>query len=639
DTLTWTKMMSLSLGLNMTREMLRTRLVTELGEPGKQIAHRLVPPYPEDAPFIIQELPPPADEVTEAHRERGEAFGEAFVPQFGLPAPGIGSNSWVVAGSRTASGKPILANDTHLGLGLPSAWYEIGLHGGRFDVVGFSFPSMPAVVTGHNGRIAWGITSLATDVQDLFLEKLDDPEQPKRYQFMDEWRDLEIIHETIEVKGGEPVSFDLQVTHHGPIINAAFDNIADEPPMAMSWTALGGVPLMQAFIGVDLARDWQDFRQALSFFDAPSLSFTYADVDGNIGYQAVGKHPLRSVGHDGTVPVPGWSGEYEWQGFIPFDEMPREFNPERGYVVTANNKVVSDDYPYHLAYDWAGPERARRITDLVSAAEGIDLEGMGKIQGDSYSVQAEDLRPYLLAAAADDLNDLETRARAEVENWDLVYETDRVGGAVYFVWQWFLFRNIMGDELGEELTDEMVIRSFAEKNVLADLMAWSENPWFDDTATPEVETRDDMVRRSLTGAVAWLVERYGEDPAAWQWGRLHTMTFAHQPLGQAGIGPVDRIFNSTTFPARGGPSTVNAALASLARPFVMVVGPSQRFLADLSDLNRSLSVNSTGQCAHTFHAHREDQIALWANVEFHPVLFDPQQVEAEAEAVLTINPQ
>jgi penicillin amidase len=635
DTLSWTKVMSMAISLNMTREMQRTNLRTRLGdELGADAARRLLAAYPESAPVVVPGWMGGGGGEEQARREPPPGFLELFAPALSPEQPLWGSNAWVVHGSRTETGKPLLANDTHLGLGMPSVWYENGLHGGRFDVAGFSFPGLPAVVIGHNGRIAWGIASTATDVQDLFVEKLDDPENPRRYEFMGEWRDLEIRHESIAVKGQEPVALDVLHTHHGPIVNGVFDWIEDEPPMALAWTAFGEVVLLRSLLDLDLAGDWQGFRDALSQWHAPGLSFVYADVAGNVGYQATGRHPVRAAGHDGSVPAPGWSGEHEWQGYVTFDELPRAFNPAAGYVVTANNKTVGEDYPYVLGVDWADPNRARRIDALLAADDEVSREDMGRFQADTYSLLAEELRPYLLAVEGQ--GELEARARAAVEEWDLRYEPDRVGAAVFHVWQWALLRNVTRDELGEEKLNEDLGVALQQHSAIDEMMAREDNPWFDDRSTPEVESRDDMVRRSLADAVAWLSERYGADPAAWRWGDLHGLTLVHQPLGQSGIAPLERIFNSDAMGGRGGPFTVFATTPSVARPFAVIAGSSQRWIADLADLGRSLAVNSTGQCAHAFHAHREDQVPLWYEVEYRPLRFSRESFEAEG--TLTLRP-
>jgi penicillin amidase len=630
DTLAWGKVMSFDLGSNYEFELLRARMIAELGQ---EAAQQLLPPYAEGAPVII----PP--ETRSYAWLRDARFGglDALAAVLGERGPTSGSNNWVIHGSRTATGMPILADDTHLGLNMPSIWYENGLHGGRFDSVGFSFPGVPLIIIGHNSRIAWGVTNLGPDVQDLYIEKLNDTNHPTQYEFKGEWQDLQAARETIKVKDQEPVTLDVMITRHGPIMNDVIGDLDGAEPVALRWTALDASNLFRSVLLLNLATNWDEFREALSYWDVPSQNFVYADVDGNIGYQSPGKIPIRAPGHQGLVPVPGWTGEYEWQGFISFDELPNVFNPPTGFVATANNKVVPDDYAYHLAYEWAAPYRAERITDLLTADGNITQEEIRDIQAQTYSLPAEALRPYLLDIEPE--NDLQTRALAQLEAWDLYNETDRTGPSIYQAWYWFLVQDTLADELGDDLMHEYLGYSSTHVPMMEDLLGQADSPWFDDITTSQIETRDDILRRSLAHAVAWLSEHHGDAPEQWEWGKLHTMTFVHQPLGQSGIGLLESLFNSKPIPARGDNFTVDAASFGFNDPFAMVHGSSQRFVADLSDLDRSRMVQTTGQCAHLFHPHREDFIPLWQDVESHPMLFSRGAVEANADATLTLVPQ
>jgi penicillin G amidase len=630
DTLAWGKVMAQTLSGNYKAELLRARLIAGLGA---EAAGQLMPAYPEDGPFIV----PP------------EAGGYAWLRGKDIPSPladlglGIGqshvdwgSNNWVIHGSRTETGMPLLANDMHLGLDMPAIWYEIGLHGGRFDSVGYSFPAVPMIIVGHNTRVAWAVTNLPADVQDLYIERLDDPENPTRYEFQGEWHDLEIVHEVLEVKDAEPVPLEVWITGHGPIINDVVGGLEGGEPLALRWTALDGTRLFRAVLSLNVASNWDEFREALRYWDVPSQNFMYADVEGNIGYQSPGLIPMRVPGHLGSVPVPGWTGEYEWQGYIPFEELPRAFNPPAGYLVSANNKVVSDEYPYHLTSDWSAPYRARRITDLLAADNQVTLEDIRTIHGQTYSLPAEALRAYLLEAEAG--SDLASQALDLVREWDVYLECDCPGAAVYEVWYWFLVQNTFGDELGEDLMDVYLGASNNHTQLLIELLADGGSPWFDDIGTGGVEAWDNIVAQSLEDAVGWLSEHHGQDPQGWEWGQLHTKTFVHQPLGQSGIGLLEDLFNSDTFPAPGDNFTVNAASFSYRDPFTMDEGVSQRYVADPSDWDNSRSTHTTGQSGQIFHKHREDFIPLWRNVEYHPMLFSREAVQSAAEATLTLTP-
>ncbi|HYN19424.1 MAG TPA: penicillin acylase family protein [Thermoanaerobaculia bacterium] len=635
DSLTWSKLMSLNLSLNHGFEILRAHLIAKLGEP---VAQRLMSPYPASAPVIV---PPGVQAYTSFAVQRESRAGLAALPGLGLVSgagtPAWGSNGWAVAGSRTASGRPLLANDTHLGLQMPSVWYQVGLHGGGFDVVGFSFPGMPLVVMGHNRRIAWGITNLCADVQDLYIEKLDDPAHPRRYQFQNGWRDLVLRREEIAVKGKPNLAIEVRETHHGPIVNDAIPELKGSPPMALRWPALAGARLLDALSAVNLAADWPSFHRALAAWDAPSVNLVYADVDGHIGYQSTGRIPIRPAGHQGLVPVPGWDGRSEWQGFIPYEEMPSLLDPPSGFIVTANNKVVGDDYPHFLAYDMADPYRAQRITNLLAAGRRFTREGLRVIQAETLGLPAKALRPALLAVSP--AGERERKALDQVRGWDLRYEPESVGASIYEAWYWHLLGDVLGDELGPDVLKEYRIVGMSQVPSIVDLLARPDDPLFDDRRTPAVERRDDILRRSLTQAVAWLAERYGDDPAGWTYGRVHSVTFVHSPLGASGIAPLERLFNSATYPARGTAFTVNAAASDATKPFAVSFGTSQRMIVDLGDLEGSTWVNSTGQDAQLFRRHREDQIPKWVAVESYPMTFGEAAVKSKPEARLTLVPR
>ncbi len=366
DSLTWGNLLSMWLAGNYRLEFLRARLIAEIGEQKTQV---LLPAYDPNKPLII----PDETKGYSSMRNVGFTTLDAMDELLGNSAANWGSNNWVVAGSRTASGKPLMAGDAHMNLTMPSIWYMNGLHGGRFDSVGFTLPGVPSVVIGHNQRIAWSVTNLNPDVQDLYLEKLDDRKNPTKYEYQGQWRDLEVIHEMIEVKGQDPVPLDIYLTNHGPIINNVIPDMTEAEPMAFKWATLGQGDLFQSLLKLNAAQNWDQFRESLRDWRMPSQNFVYADVDGNIGYQMTGEVPIRTPKHTGMVPVPGWTGEYEWQGFIPYDELPYTYNPPQGFIATANNKIVGDDYPYRITEEWDPGYRAERIVDLLSKNDHVDI--------------------------------------------------------------------------------------------------------------------------------------------------------------------------------------------------------------------------------------------------------------------------
>ncbi len=598
---------SLAMSLNAFYEITRVRLAEKLGERSRE----LIPPYPADGPTTLGSASPGFEPST-ALRD----LPTLLLAMRGLPG---GSNSWVVHGSRTATGKPLLANDTHLGLSLPSIWYENGLYGGRYAVEGFSFPGAPFVAVGHNGKVAWGVTNMCADVQDLYFEKLDDPAKPTTYEYLGAAVPLEVRTEEIAVKGEPNVTLTIRSTRHGPIVNEALFGGKKVAPISLRWAAREGGTLFNALSALDRAPDSARLREALRSWDSPSLNFVYADVEGNIGYQATGRIPIRAEGHSGSQPAQGWLGQSEWRGFIPFDELPAEQNPRAGFIVSANNKVTGDAYPHFIAADWGDPFRSQRITELLTANAHVSMEDLRAIQADDFSLPAKSLLPFLRQVKPE--TELEKKALAQLDGWDLRFPPSTTAGTVYYLWYTNLLDEIIGDELGDELLTDFRSVAMTQTPMFIKMMERGESDWFDDVRTPERETRDQISARAFKKGVAWLEKNWGADPTAWRWGRLHTMTFVHQPLGASGLRPLELLFNSRTVESSGEPYSVNATFHDPGTSFAVASGPSQRFLADLSNLEHSRSSTPIGQSGLLFHPNREDQVDLWRRIDHHPMLF------------------
>jgi penicillin amidase len=646
DMLAWANLLAFHEDLNFKYELWLARFIAELGETR---ARQLLPTYADGAPLIIPPktsgqagdtslvIPPGVGNYAWLQATRAEAPVGVAGWASGLSG-GLNSNNWSISGSRTKSGKPILANDPHLPLALPFSLYENDLHGGRFNTAGFTFPGIPLVLFGHNQRIAWGITNTSADVEDAYIEKLDDAQNPTQYEFMGAWRKLEIIPETILVKGAEPVHFNVLRTRHGPIMN---DTLRDgnwvEPlvapagqPIAMHWNLYEGSTNLTGLVALNLAANWDEFRAAVQHWDSISENFAYADVDGNIGYQMAGKIPIRAPGHQGTVPAPGWTDQYDWRGFIPFDQLPSMLNPQQGFVATANNRIVSDDYPYWLSNLWDVGYRAKRLNDLLSANSSATIEDMQRIQADSYSPPAEILRPYL--AVVQPQNEVQAKALAAVNAWDLKCTTAAVGPSIYEAWFRFLLQDTIRDTYGDARADNMDDLTINKQTLMMiKAMADPNSPWFQGAN----RSRDDLVRRSFGEAVHSLSANYGSDPSGWEWGRLHTVTFTHIPFGLSGIAPLERFFNGQTIPVPGCSMSINLAGSWSAWPAVDF-GVSMRSIMDLGDWDRSVAVVAPGESGLPFAPHREDQALLWKDVRYHPMLFSRKAVEQNAEDTLTL---
>lgn len=634
DSLVWGKVMAWDLGGNWESELLRARLVGRLSE---EAASQLMPAYPEDMPLIVS---PEVQSYRGLNLDQLQArlrSLDAIVPR----DPSFGSNNWVIDGSLSATGMPLLANDPHLGIQLPSIWYEVHLVGGDYKVSGISLPGVPGVIIGHNRDIAWGFTNVEPDVQDLYLERIN-PADPNQYEYQGQWVDAQVVEEVIRVKAQDPVREQVHFTRHGPILSVVSDEIrealSEETAVAFRWTALEPNQLLRSILRLDKARNWEEFREALSDFAVPSQNVVYADREGNIGYQVPGWIPIRAARHNGLTPVPGWTGEYEWQGYIPYDELPRLFNPPSHYIVTANNKVVGDDYPYTLSLEWDPGFRAQRIIDLMSEkfaqGERLTIEDFQRIQADSYNLAAEAFMPYLLELEPNDF--LEERALNELRAWDLRSEESSTGSTIFHAYYRELVRATFADELGEALFKDYLPQGDFHSVALRKIISDPNNPWFDDVGTPEREQRDEVVRRAFDAALDELGDRFGDAVTQWTWGRLHTATFGH--ITFEGVTGLSLIFDRGPLPVRGATGTVNQVAFSWANPFVATGHPSYRFIADPSQWSNSMGIYAGGQVGIPFHPHYADLIEPWRNVEYRPLLWERAEIEANREGTLTLEP-
>ena len=576
------------------------------------------------------------------------------VPALPGGGEGTGSNSWVVAGSRTTTGKPLLANDPHLDPAVPGVWYQMGLHcrtvGPQcpFDVAGFTFAGFPGILIGHNARIAWGFTNLAPDVTDLYLERVvgDDVERDGGYE------PLTTRTETIRVRGGDDVPLTVRSTRHGPIVSGVLPEAAaagrDGPldgedlvsyDVALAWTALTPGRTADAVFALDAAQSWTEFRDAAALFEVPAQNLVYADVDGTIGYQAPGAVPVR-VGFDGRWPVAGWLSRYDWQGRVPFEQMPSTTNPPEGLIVTANQAVSPASEPY-LTSDWDYGYRAQRIRDLLVAAAGerkLSPADMTHVQLDTRSSMAATLVPLLLSTRLGDDDTFTDEAVQLLRGWDFTQPPDSAAAAYYnAVWR-ALLRLGFDDELGSDLAADGGDRWFA---VVTQLLARPGDPWWDNRATPGlVESRDEILRQAMVAARVELTKSLGKDPSRWQWGRLHRLTLEHPVLGGDDVpAPLRALVNRGPFDLGGSSSVVAAFGYDAAEGFAVDHVPSMRMVVDLSDLDRSRWVTMTGASGHPGDAHYGDQTQDWAAGRTYAWPFSEAAVREATDDVLRLEPE
>jgi penicillin G amidase len=565
---------------------------------------------------------------------------------------GIGSNSWVVAPERSATGSALLANDPHLGPGQPSLWYQVGLRcepvgeACPYRAEGFSFSGFPGVVIGHNDRIAWGLTNLGADVADVFLEQIDG----ERYRTEDGWEPLEIIEETIEVAGGDPVEHTVRITRHGPLLSDVSEGAADvaEGPLAeeegagdpgddvelaaaLAWTALEPTTTAQALLPLMEAGDFGEFREAAALFEVPSQNLVYADVEGNIGYQAPGRIPVRRA-HDGTYPVPGWTGEHGWDGELDFEDLPWRYNPDDGIIITANEAVLPEDAEPFLSRDHDIGFRANRLHELLGDRNGISLDDMAAVQLDEHNANAETLVPHLLAI---DVPEEVVDARELLRDWDLQDRVDSAPAAFFNATWRHLLEVAFHPQLPEWAAPAGGSRWW---EVVRGLLDDPENEWWNDPGQDDVGDRDDVLAAAMTAAHRELTETLGEDEQEWRWGELHTLELVHATLGSSGVGVLERVFNRGPLEVGGGTSIVNANGWSAAEGYEVNWVPSMRFLVDLGDLDRGRWIHLTGQSGRPFHQHYVDQADLWQHGETIPIPFGDDAVDAATRERLRLVP-
>ena len=579
---------------------------------------------------------------------------------------GIGSNSFVVDGSHTASGKPILANDPHLSPSMPGIWYQVGLHCAcGYEAAGFTFSGVPGVIIGHNARIAWGFTNLNPDVTDLYLEYV----QGDRYLVDGAWQSLRKSTETIKVAGGDDVPLIIRESKHGPLISDASDDIRElgvKPPVtvdaasaqaaasgssdgyaiALRWTALDPGRTVEAIFAVNTARNWADAQAAAALFEVPAQNIVYADVDGNIGYQSPGRIPVRGKG-DGRWMAPGWDSAYDWTGVVPAAELPSVLNPPAGVLVTANQAVIGPQYEHRLTDDWSYGYRSQRIADLLAQAIGrpsapspVSIADVGRIQFDSHNEMAATLVPTIRQVP---LTGRAIRAQALLTGWDYQQPADGRRGtqqahssaaAAYYnaFWRHLLRRTF--DELPDDHRPDGDDRWF---EVILALVNDGTSVWWDDVSTPQTENALDVVRGALTAASDELFRDQGGDPAAWRWGRMHTLTLENPTFGQSGIGPIEWLFNHGPNGVPGGSGIVNAnGWNASGDDYSVTAVPSMRMIVDLSNLDGSQWIQLTGNSGHAFHPNYRDQFDLWRVGEYLPMRWERATIVREAAETLTL---
>ncbi len=581
NSLVWGKIMDLRLTTNYRLEMLRQLLSQRLGPAELGV---LFPAYPSDAPIVLGDIGGVLD---------------------GLPPQAPASNEWVVNGQHSASGKPILANDTHLDFSAPGVWYLARIETPGDTLSGVTSAGWPMVVIGHNRRIAWGFSTTGGDVEDVFVEKVD-PADPSRY--LTEAGSVPFVtrQEKILVRGGDPVTITVRATRHGPVIS---DAGASKPVLALSATWLQGEDRTpQALWDMTHARDWDAFHAALRPAVAPEQDIVYADIAGNIGFLAPARIPIRAKG-DGAMPVPGWTGEYEWTGFVPFEALPLGFNPPSGRFYAANNKIVPDSYPYLITRDWELPYRAERIGELLDAVPVQSPDGSAAMQGDTLSEAALHLLPLMLGATPSSPNRAE--AIRLLATWDGRMTRDRIEPLLFIAWLREFNRQIFAEKLGPDFNAYWGLHPDVIENILRAHAEWCKR-----SDTPEAETCPRQLGAALDRALAELSQRYGADMKDWRWGVAHPASFSHPVWSRL---PVIGAWLGLAIPDDGSFDTIDNATMAVGnetQPFTAVHGPTLRMIVDMAAPDAARFMVTPGQSGNPLSPHYGDLMAPWRDVTY-----------------------
>ncbi len=630
DVLAFGRFVGFQMSYGWLHEIVRMQVAAAVGA---ERLEELSLDYPGGNPVVL-------DRPGEAHRLLADGRLEAFAGPWLRPVGG--SNNWTVSGFKMENGAATLANDPHLALSAPNVWYENHLCCPDFEVTGVSLPGAPLVMIGHNRHIAWGATLSFADVQDTYIERFTDATMA-RYEFKGEILPATVLEEKIRIKDSvEPHLEKVVLTHHGPIVS----DIADCPEkhLALRSKALEPGLMMKSFYGLNLAADWDGFVAAAKWMKAPSLNLVYADTAGNIGYYMTGEVPI-CPGNKSLLPLPGWTGEHEWTGNVPFEEMPHTFNPAKGYVFTCNNKVTGEDYPHFLGRNFMNGFRAERLRQLFEGQEKYSAEDFARWQMDEFCVPGREIAARYAREAENGLLDLLTEnAREAVRRliaWDGRLDKESIGGCLYSVVRKEIFDLLVGDALDErsafglrgegpfpiglKFTDFMDYEPLIVLNLLERPDSW----W-----VQRVGGIQAALAKAAENAVAYLGKTLGPDPSQWRWGRLHQITFGHA----FGVKPdLAGIFNRGPFPIGGDTNTLNQTRPSAKGPYGgEITAASWRQIIDLGDFSRSRCTMPIGQSGSIASPHYDDQLGLWLEGRYRPMLWTREDVEKNTEKRLVL---
>ena len=622
DSLVWGRLMGLRLSGNWRAEALRA-----------QLSEKLSPEQIEDLWPRYDGTAPPT--VSTASVDAPVSLFAGLLRDFPDPLRRVtASNSWAMGGAHTATGKPILANDPHLGFTAPNLWYLARIEAPGLAVTGATVPGVPFTILGHNGRIAWTLTTNESDTQDLFIERVAEG-APDKYDTPDGPRPFVTREEIIGVRGGDAVRHTVRSTRHGPVLSDIVNGLGamagDGKVVALAAASFRADDrTAEALHRLNRATDWASFLDAMRLFHSPHQNVTFADVEGNIGFVAPARVPIRKKGA-GLIPVPGWSGEYDWTGFIPFEQLPRTFNPSAGRIVNANHRVAPDDYPYYLGRVRTAPYRAERIHQQLTATNPHRLSDSAALHVDSLSLMVRDIKPLLMKIKPAD--GLSARALDLVGPWNGDMARDRPEPLIFIAWLRALNWLLYVDELGTAFDAYWGLRPAFVRHALT-----RRRIWCDDIRTQVKETCDTIIASALSRAMRDLAEAHGDDPSAWRWGALHQTRFRHQIFGSVPV--LQKLFD-VRIENDGGSYTVNRqamGIASRSAPFRSVHGAGYRAIYDLSNLDNSLFMQGTGQSGNVLSPLYANLTERWRDGRYLKIPSAREAALDGAVGVLTLTP-
>lgn len=615
------KLMAWELNISWWTDLMFSHLVQKFGEAK---AREIIPDFPQNAPTII---PSGIEKIASISTDLIDV-DKAYRELVGFTGTHIGSNNWVVNGNKSTSGKPIIANDPHLSFSAPGRWFFAMIRSNNWNVEGFTLAGLPAVVIGKNKNIAWAMTNVMADDADFYSEKLDSTET--KYLLDGNWKDLSIVKDTIHVKDSENEIIEIKKTHHGPVVSSIHplkkiypNTEVESATLSMRWTGQDFSDELFAALKLNKAKNWEDFKEALRDFTVPGQNFVYGDDQGNIGYVCAAKLPIRasnspSLIFDGTISA------NDWRGFVPYEEMPKLFNPAQNFIASANNKTVQN-FSYHISNIWEPSSRIERITELLNSKVKHSVLDFKNYQNDFISPYARKLKQHLLNAFKDvKLNDKNLKTTLELfENWDGEMNKRSQVPTIYAYFLKDLIKNIIGDEMSSDLLKEYVFVANVPYRKIEEMME-SNSSFFDDVRTNMVETKDDMIRKSLVDALSEIERDFGKDVANWQWGSIHKVTFKHMFGGNSSL--LDKLINVGPFEIGGDGTTISNTEYSFSELFESIhdsnlphrtkkfenkLGPSMRYIFDFAQPDYLNYILPCGQSGHFMSSNYKNMSKLW----------------------------